>query len=98
MKMGKARPANSKVGQAGGPTMSIEDTRPAMDAYSEGLLGGGPCRRHFSDAVVVSIVGPDQGAEGPDGFAAWIDYPHRVAFEARPELKNMIVGGGQAVG
>jgi predicted ester cyclase len=78
--------------------MSIEDTQQAMDAYIEDLLGGGPYRRHFSDDVVVSIVGTDQGAEGPDGVEAWIDYLHKVAFEARPELKNMIVGDGQAVG
>ena len=78
--------------------MSIEDTQQTMNAYIEDLLGGGPYKRHFTDHVAVSIVGTDQGAEGPDGVEAWIDYLHKVAFEARPELKNLIVGDGQAVG
>ena len=78
--------------------MSVEDTQQAMNAYIEDLLEGGPYKRHFSDDVVLSMVGTDQGAEGPDATEAWIDYLHTVAFEASPELKNMIVGDTQAVG
>ena|SRR3712207_6499017 len=78
--------------------MSIEDTQQAMSAYIEDLRSRGPYKRHFSDDVVVSLVGTDQGAEGPDGVEGWIDYLHKVAFDARPELKNMIVSDGQAVG
>ena len=78
--------------------MSVEDTRRTMDAYIEELLEGGPYKRHFSDDVVLSMVGTDQGAEGPDATEGWINYLHTVAFEASPELKNMIVGDTQAVG
>ena len=75
--------------------MSVENTQRTMEAYAEDLLGG-PYKRHFSDDVVVALAGTDQGAEGPDAAEAWIDYLHRVAFEARPELKTMVIGDDQA--
>ena len=76
--------------------MPVEDTQRAMNAYVEDLLGGRPYKRHFSADVVVSLVGTDQGAQGPDGAEGWIDYLHKVAFEASPELRSMIVSDGQA--
>ncbi len=45
--------------------MTVEVAQRTMEAYVEDLLGG-PYKRHFSDDVVVSLVGTDQGAEGPD--------------------------------
>jgi predicted ester cyclase len=76
--------------------MSVENTQQTMEAYIEDLVGGGPYKRHFADDVVVALVGTDQGAEGPDAAEAWINYLHKQAFEARPELKNMIIGDDQA--
>ena len=76
--------------------MSVENTQQTMDAYLEDLVGGGPYKRHFADDVVVALVGTDQGAEGPDAAEEWINYLHRQAFEARPELKNMFVAEGKA--
>ena len=76
--------------------MSVEDTRRTMDAYVEDLLNGGPYKRHFSDDVVVSLVGTDQGAEGADEAEGWINYLHTEAFEAHPELKGMLADDGQA--
>lgn len=76
--------------------MSVEDTRRAMEAYVEDLLERGPYKRHFSNDVVLSMVGTGQGTEGPDDTEAFIDYLHTVAFDASPELKNMIVDDGQA--
>ena len=76
--------------------MSVEDTRRTMNAYVEDLLNGGPYKRHFSDDVVVSLVGTDQGAEGADEAEGWINYLHTEAFEARPELKVMLADDGQA--
>src|SRR3712207_1111849 len=68
--------------------MSVENTQQTMEAYLQDLVGGGPYKRHFADDVVVALVGTDQGAEGPDAAEAWINYLHRQAFEARPELKE----------
>jgi predicted ester cyclase len=76
--------------------MSVEDTHQAMNAYVEDLVKGGPYKRHFSEDVLVSLVGTDQGAEGPDEAEGWINYLHTQAFEAHPELKAMIVDDGQA--
>ena len=76
--------------------MSVETTQRTMQAYLEDLVGGGPYKRHFADDVVVALVGTDQGAEGPDDAEAWIDYLHREAFEASPELKNMFCADGKA--
>lgn len=75
--------------------MSVEDVKRTMEAYAQDLLGG-PYKRHFSDDVVVTLVGTGQGAEGPEDAGAWIDHLHTVAFDARPELKSMIVDDGQA--
>ena len=76
--------------------MSVEITQQTMEAYLEDLVGGGPYKRHFTEDVVVALVGYDQGAEGPDDAEAWIDFLHREAFEARPELKNMFCADGKA--
>ncbi len=76
--------------------MSVENTQQTMEAYIDDLVGGGPYKRHFADDVVVTLVGTDQGAEGPDAAEAWINYLPRQAFEARPELKNMFVAEGKA--
>jgi predicted ester cyclase len=76
--------------------MSAEDTQQAMNAYVEDLLGEGPYKRHFSEEVVVSVVGTDQSAEGPDAAEGLVEYLHKEAFKARPELKSMIVADGQA--
>ena len=76
--------------------MSVEDTRRTMDAYVEDLLNGGPYKRYFSDDVVVSLVGTDQGVEGADEAEGWINYLHTEAFEAHPELKGMLADDGQA--
>jgi predicted ester cyclase len=77
--------------------MSEEDTRRAMEAYFEDLLGQGPYKRHFSDDVVITMMGTDQEATGPDAAEQMIEYFHRQAFEARLEVRNMIVEDGQAV-
>jgi predicted ester cyclase len=67
-----------------------------MNAYVEDLIKGGPYKRHFSDDVVVSLVGTDQGAEGPEEAEGWINYLHTEAFEAHPELKGVIADDGHA--
>jgi predicted ester cyclase len=93
----RSGPSLKDEGRKGGTPMSVEDTQRAMDAYIEDLLERGPYKRHFSEDVVLTMVGTDQGAEGPDDTEGFIDFLHTVAFEANPELKNMIVGDSQAV-
>ena len=42
------------------------------------------------------MMGTDQEARGPGATEQFIDYMHRQAFEARPEIKSMVVGDNQA--
>ena len=53
-------------------------------------------KEHFSDDVVMEMMGQDQRFEGPDAVEQMIDYMHRQAFEARLEVRSMVVGDGQA--
>ena len=73
-----------------------EDTRQTMEACLEDLRGQGTYKRHFSDDVVLEMMGTDQEARGPGATEQFIDYMHRQAFEARPEIKSMVVGDNQA--
>jgi predicted ester cyclase len=68
-----------------------------MEAYLEDLLGQGPYKRHFSDDVVLTMMGYDQEAAGPDAVEQVIDDMHRRAFDARLEMKSKVVAAdGQA--
>ena len=44
----------------------------------------------------MEMMGQDQRFEGPDAVEQMIDYMHRQAFEARLEVRSMVVGDGQA--
>ena len=45
--------------------------------------------------MVLTMMGQGQKPEGPDAVEQMIDYMHQQAFEARPEIKN-VVGNDQA--
>ncbi len=77
--------------------MTAESTRRIMEAYFGDLIGRGAYKRHFADDVVITIEGTEQRAEGPDGVEGLIDYFHREAFDARPELKNTLFADDGAV-
>ena len=76
--------------------MSEENTRRVMEAYLEELRGRGPYKRHFSDDVAFAIVGTGPDATGPDAVEQTIDYFHREAFEARPEIRTLVVANDRA--
>jgi predicted ester cyclase len=77
--------------------MTAESTRRIMEAYFGDLIGRGAYKRHFANDVVITIEGTEQRAEGPDGVEGLIDYFHRKAFDARPELKNTLFADDRAV-
>ena len=52
--------------------------------------------RYFTDNVVATFEGTDQRAEGRQAAGELIRYVHETAFDARPELKNMLVDTGKA--
>jgi len=76
--------------------MSVELTQHTMEAYADDLIGRGPYERHFAEDVVATIVGTDLEAQGQHATERLIDYLHRDAFDARLELKNVVVTDGRA--
>ena len=77
--------------------MPEESTARVMEAYLEDLRGRGPYKRHFSDDVVFTMVGTDIEATSPDAVEQTIKYVHRGAFEARPEVRTLVVASDRAV-
>jgi predicted ester cyclase len=78
-------------------SMSEESTKRVIEAYLEDLRGQGPYKRHFSDDVAFAIVGTGPEATGPDAVEQTIEHFHREAFDARPEVRTLVVAKDRAV-
>ena len=72
------------------------DERKTMQQYLDALTARGDYGRFFTDDVVVTVEGSDQRAEGREAGEQLIRYMHEQAFDARPELKNLLVDQGKA--
>jgi hypothetical protein len=51
---------------------------------------------YFTEDVVATFEGTDQRADGRQAAGELIRYVHETAFDARPELKNLLVDTGKA--
>ena len=71
--------------------MSAADVREVLNAYVEVLLARGDYARFFSDDVHFEVVGTDQRADGPEATEQAIRFFHEVAFDAQPEIVNVVV-------
>jgi predicted ester cyclase len=67
-----------------------------MQDYLDALVKRADFARYFASDVVVTIEGTDQRADGPEGAEQMIRYIHEQAFDARPELKNLLVDEDKA--
>jgi predicted ester cyclase len=67
-----------------------------MQNYIDTLVKRGDYTVYFADDIVASFEGTDQTAVGRDRAGQLIRYVHEVAFDARPELKNLLVDDGKA--
>ena len=67
-----------------------------MQDYIDTLVKRGDYTVYFADDIVASFEGTDQTAVGRDRAGQLIRYVHEVAFDARPELKNLLVDDGKA--
>jgi len=72
------------------------DERKTMQQYLDALTARADYGRYFTDDVVVTVEGSDQRAEGREAGEQLIRYMHEKAFDARPELKNLLVDEGKA--
>ena len=70
--------------------------RQVMQDYLDTLVKRGDYPAFFTDDVVVTFEGTDQRAEGREAGGQLIRYVHEIAFDARPELKNLLVDDGKA--
>jgi predicted ester cyclase len=77
-----------------GSPMATE--RQVMQEYLDTLVKRGDYAVLFTDDVVASFEGTDQRADGREAAEQLIRYVHEVAFDARPELKNLLVDDGKA--
>ena len=71
--------------------MSADQVRETMEPYVRALLERSDFGRFFADDIEVSIVGTDQRASGPEAAEQMIRFMHEVAFDAQPELVNVLV-------
>ena len=72
------------------------DERKTVQQYLDALGARADYGRYFTDDVVVTVEGSDQRAEGREAGEQLIRYMHEMAFDARPELKNLLVDEGKA--
>jgi predicted ester cyclase len=70
--------------------------RQVMQGYLDALVQRGDYPAYFTDDVVASFEGTDQTAVGRDRAGQLIRYVHENAFDARAELKNLLVDEGKA--
>src|SRR4051794_36216144 len=71
--------------------MSAEQIRHTMQSYAEALLVRGDYRRFFADDIRLEVVGTDQRVQGPEAAEQAIRFLHEVAFDAQPEITNVLV-------
>lgn len=71
--------------------MSATEVRETVQAYVEVLLARGDYQRFFSDDVAFEVVGTDQRARGAEATEQAIRFLHEVAFDAVPEVANVLV-------
>jgi predicted ester cyclase len=72
---------------------AIESARATMTAYLDTLVARGAYETFFTADASLYVMGTDQEAHGRDQVAAMIRYLHEQAFDARPQLKCLLVDG-----
>ena len=74
--------------------MSAE--RQVMQDYIDALVKRADFSSYFTEDVVATFEGTDQRADGRQAAGELIRYVHEIAFDARPELKNLLTDTGKA--
>jgi predicted ester cyclase len=70
--------------------------RKVMQEYIDALVKRADYPAYFTDDVVATFEGTDQRAVGREAAGQLIRYVHEGAFDARPEVKNLLVDDGKA--
>jgi SnoaL-like domain len=77
--------------------MSAEATSETMRSYLEALLSRADFAEYFTDDVTWTVVGTDQTMQGREPVRNFLTWMHTQAFDARPKVKTLVVGDGQAI-
>ena len=72
--------------------MSVEQIRETLQQYVEVLLARGDYGRFFDDDIEFALMGTDQRSRGPAAAEQTIRFLHEEAFDAEPEIANLVVG------
>ena len=70
--------------------------RQVMQDYLDAIVKRADFPAYFTDDVVATFEGTDQRANGREAAGQLIRYVHESAFDARMELKNLLVDDGKA--
>ena len=70
--------------------------RKVMQEYLDALGKRADYPVYFTDDVVATLEGTDQRAVGREAAGQLIRFIHEGAFDARPEVKNLLVDDGKA--
>ncbi len=70
--------------------------RQIMQHYVDDLIKRADFGQYYTDDVVLTVEGTDQRAVGREAAEQLIRDLHQNAFDARPELKNLLVDGDKA--
>jgi predicted ester cyclase len=70
--------------------------RQAMQDYLDSLVKRADFTAYYTDDVIASFEGTDQRAAGREAAGQLIRYVHEGAFDARMELKSLLVDAGKA--
>ncbi len=76
--------------------MSVETTREAMTGYLQALLDREDYGRYLSEDAVLTLVGDGRQAAGCEAVKEMMDHLYQQAFDATPELRNLVCEDGQA--
>jgi steroid delta-isomerase-like uncharacterized protein len=77
--------------------MSVEATATTMRSYLDALVARDNFADYFTDDVTWTIIGTDQQVQGREPVRDFLSWMHTQAFDARPQVKTLVVGDGQAV-
>ena len=76
--------------------MPMGTERQVMQEYLDALVKRADFPSYFTVDAVATFEGTDQRAEGREAAGQLIKYVHETAFDARMELKNLLVDVGKA--
>jgi predicted ester cyclase len=71
--------------------MSAERVRETLQQYAEVLLARGEYGRFFDDDIEFALMGTAQQTRGAHAAEQAIRFLHETAFDAEPELTNLVV-------